>query len=99
MEHLNKMKLENGIAALVANGHRVDEEDLYIKQDNEDLQYLEMRYDRLRMPYGTRMIVDDYIACMKTRDERYADLSYIAGLRDAIKLLKELGMLASVPTS
>ena len=40
-------------------------------------------------------MIDDYIACMQTRDERYSDLSYAAGVRDTIDLLKGMGMLIS----
>ena len=40
-----------------------------------------------------RRIVDDYIACLESRDERYADMSYVAGMGDAISLLIKMGML------
>jgi hypothetical protein len=38
-------------------------------------------------------VIDDYIACLQTRDERYSDLAYAAGIRDTISLLQGMGML------
>ena len=65
----------------------------YIQQDNGDLDYLEERYSSLKIPYVIRRVVDDYIACLESRDERYADMSYVAGMGDAISLLTKMGML------
>ena len=58
-----------------------------------DLDYLEERYSSLKIPYVIRRVVDDYIACLESRDERYADMSYVAGMGDAISLLTKMGML------
>ena len=32
------------------------------------------RYEKLDIPYQVRRVIDDYIACMRTRDERFAQL-------------------------
>ena len=66
---------------------KIFESDEYIQQDNGDLDYLEERYSSLKIPYVIRRVVDDYIACLESRDERYADMSYVAGMGDAISLL------------
>ena len=63
----------------------MDENDSYIRQDNEDLKYLEERYDQLQLSHTVKRVIDDYIACLQTRDERYSDLAYAAGIRDTIK--------------
>ena len=39
-----------------------------------DLLELEQRYEKLDIPYQVRRVIDDYIACMRTRDERFAQL-------------------------
>ena len=57
------------------------------------IEYLEYRYECLKLPYTAKRVADDYIACVKTRDERMADLAYAAGLRDGLALVKKLGML------
>ena len=67
--------------------------DEYIQQDNVDLIYLEERYSNLDIPHVIRRVIDDYIACLESRNERYADMSYVAGMGDAISLLKNMGKL------
>ena len=53
---------------------KLETEDEYICQDNRDLLELEQRYEKLDIPYQVRRVIDDYIACMRTRDERFAQL-------------------------
>ena len=48
---------------------KLETEDEYICQDNRDLLELEQRYEKLDIPYQVRRVIDDYIACMRTRDE------------------------------
>lgn len=50
---------------------KLETEDEYICQDNRDLLELEQRYEKLDIPYQVRRVIDDYIACMRTRDERF----------------------------
>lgn len=78
MEMTTRMIMLQNIEKMVKEQDRVDEEDSYIKQDNEDLKYLEGRYEQLQLPHTVKRVIDDYIACMQTRDERYSDLSYAA---------------------
>ena len=54
---------------------------------------MEMTTRMIMLPHTVKRVIDDYIACLQTRDERYSDLSYAAGVRDTINLLKGLGML------
>lgn len=93
MEMTTKTIMFQNIEKMVMEQQRVNENDSYIRQDNEDLKYLEGRYDQLQLPHSVKRVIDDYIACLQTRDERYSDLSYAAGIRDTINLLQELGML------
>ena len=39
------------------------------------------------------MIINDYIACLQTVDCRYADISYMAGIEDAITFLKKMDLI------
>ena len=94
MEMTTKMMMLQNIEKMVEQ-RRVNENDSYIRQDNEDLKYLENRYDQLQLSHTVKRVIDDYIACLQTRDERYADLSYVAGIRDTINLLQGMGMLVS----
>ena len=95
MEMTTKMMMLQNIEKMVVEQRRVNENDSYIRQDNEDLKYLESRYDQLQLSHSVKRIIDDYIACLQTRDERYSDLSYMAGVRDTINLLQGMGMVVS----
>lgn len=68
------------------------EDDIYI-QDSNDKEALEERYDALRLDEKDRIVINDYIACKDTISSRIADLSYIAGVSDTVKLLNSLGLL------
>ena len=54
-----------------------------IIQDNADLLELEKRYNSLHIPHTTRRIIDDYIACILSRQERMETLIYYAGFNNA----------------
>lgn len=68
------------------------EDETYIHDDN-DKEALEKRYDDLMLDEKDRMVINDYIDCKDTINSRIADLSYIAGVSDTIKLLNGLKLL------
>ena len=66
-----------------------DEEYLIDKRDEGTLG---QRYLELDLPRNQRALIDDYIACVKTAGIRYSDISYIAGIKDAVKMSAQLGL-------
>ena len=85
MENKNEAVIANYIEKMMGERRqKIFESDEYIQQDNGDLDYLEERYSSLKIPYVIRRVVDDYIACLESRDER---------MGDAISLLTKMGML------
>lgn len=70
----------------------------YLK-DNEDERELEQRYMELKLERNQRMLINDYIACMQTAYNRYADICYVAGLNDAVKILIRSGLLTEIEVS
>ena len=68
------------------------EDETYIN-DEKDKEALETRYDSLNLKEHDRIVINDYIACIGTLNSRIADLSYIAGVSDTVKLLNSLGLL------
>ena len=46
-------------------------------------------YEKLDLPYAARRVIDDYIACLSTRDERYAQLCYLSGVKTVISHIQE----------
>lgn len=70
----------------------VESDEIYLK-DCADERDLEKRYEELDIPPKQRMLIDDYMACADTARQRYADISYIAGIKDALKMCVHLGVL------
>lgn len=64
----------------------------YVK-DNNDADMLEDRYKALNLNESDRMIIDDYIACLLSRESLMADISYFSGVSDSIKLLHKIGAI------
>ena len=99
MEKKTEVVIVNYIEKMLGERReKIIESDEYIRQDIEDLKELEERYASMKIPYMFRRVIDDYIACMESKSERYADLSYIKGMGDAISLLKNIGALNSQET-
>ena len=63
------------------------------RKDCSDLAELEDRYSALDLTKESRMLIDDYIACSDTAHGRANDLCYIAGIRDAILFLSQVGLI------
>jgi hypothetical protein len=40
-----------------------------------------------------RIVINDYIACLMTREHKMRDIAYLAGVADSIKLFNELGAI------
>jgi len=68
------------------------EDDIY-NHDLKDKELLEKRYDALELNEKDGIIINDYIACIDTMNSRVADISYIAGVTDTVKLLNSLELL------
>ena len=56
-----------------------------IMQDNQDLLYLQERYENLEISEHARAVIDDYIFCIRSREERMESLIYYSGVVDAGK--------------
>ena len=61
--------------------------------DRADEEELEKRYNALVLYKNERMLINDYMACRRTVDNRCAELSYLAGVRDTVKALYSRGLL------
>lgn len=63
------------------------------QQDCTDAEDLLRRYEALSLERPERLLINDLICCIETRNNRCADLSYLCGFSDAIKLLHNLGVI------
>lgn len=69
------------------------EKDAIYQHDTRDLLELGQRYMKLELTQEQRRIIEDYVACIQTTQYRVAALSYVAGGRDAYRLMKKLDLL------
>lgn len=90
---INKLMQENLINIMDKSRDALLLEDEIYIHDSSDKEALEKRYDSLRLDKKDRIVINDYIACKDTMSSRIADLSYVAGVSDSIKLLNSLGLL------
>lgn len=68
------------LAAIRENNEKSD----IIRQDNEDLADLQELYERLPLTEHNRMIIDDFLFCIYSRQERMEQYLYYAGLFDGV---------------
>lgn len=94
MEQLVNKLVDMGLEQFMDNSRQVliMADDVYL-QDIKDKEELEQRYMNLNLPSEQGFIINDYIACLKTAYSRYADISYKAGIIDAVEMLAYLELL------
>ena len=70
------------------------EDEVYL-MDKRDEDALGQRYLGLDLPRKQRVLIDDYIACVKTAGARHSEISYMAGIKAAVEMFARLGLLKS----
>lgn len=94
MSNLINHLIEEGLENIMERSTKalLLEDEIYIN-DRKAKEWLEKRYDALNLDVKDRLVINDYIACIGTVRSRIEELSYIAGISDAVKLLNSLGLL------
>lgn len=90
---INQLIQENIGQVIDKRRDRLLMDDEMYQQDSTDSEELLKRYEALNLEKADRIFINDLICCIETRDSRCADLSYLCGFADAIKLLHSLGIL------
>lgn len=62
----------------------INENSEAIRKDDEDLENLQNLYERLSLTEHNRMIIDDLLFYIHSRQERMKQYLYYAGLFDAV---------------
>ena len=94
MEELVEKIIDSGIGGVIDK--RTDAlllNDIEYQRDCKDLDELEEKYMKLRLDKATKMIIDDYIACLDSATCRANDIYYMAGMRDAILFFNKAGLI------
>lgn len=71
------------------------EDEIYLS-DRKDENELEQRYESLDLTREQRIIINDYIACASTVNHRFADISYMCGVKHAVGMLASLGLIKGI---
>ena len=79
-------KTEDGFIVVDKEGiiREINEKSEIIRQDNEDLENLQTLYEKLPLTEYNRMIIDDLLFCIQSRQERMEQYLYYAGLFDGV---------------
>ena len=64
--------------------------------DRRDEKELERRYGNLDLTKEQKKVMNDYVACTLSSNQRYADISYMCGIKDTVSILVSLGLIKCV---
>lgn len=69
--------------------------DKVYQKDSKNEEECEKMYLELDLSRQEKIIINQYIHCIRMSEVRSNELSYIAGVKDAIKFLVAMGLLKS----
>lgn len=81
---------------------KIYQRDEWVRQDNEEILVLEKKLNDLDLSEKDRKVVDDYAACMESKQDRMGYLLYEAGMKDAkrkIRIRKVVSRLSLTATA
>lgn len=94
MENLLDKLMEMGLGYYIDESHeRLIREDTTYKDTMEAVGKYDEIYANLDISKEQRRIIDKYMEKMSVSESRFADISYMAGIRDTVTILKYLGFL------
>lgn len=94
MDKLIERLIDNGMRRFMdLSRDELARVDKVYQYDCKDAEELEQRYESLFLSKRQRMVINDYIACTATVSHRYADISYMAGIRDTVRMLISLRLI------
>lgn len=64
--------------------------------DRRDEKELERRYANLDLTKEQKKVMNDYVACTLSSNQRYADIPYMCGIKDTVSMLVSLGLIKGV---
>ena len=67
---------------------KIYRKDEWVRQDNEAILSLEQKLDKLDLSEEERAVVDEYIACRESKEDRMGYLLYKAGMTDTKRRMR-----------
>ena len=97
MNKLIEDVIEKGMGRLLdeSRDEMAQADEVYLS-DRKDEDELEKRYESLDLTREQKIIINDYIACASTVNHRFADISYMCGVKHAVGLLASLGVIKGI---
>lgn len=97
MNKLIEDLIEKGMGRLLdeSRDEMAQADEVYLS-DRKDEDELEKRYESLDLTREQKIIINDYIACASTVNHRFADISYMCGVKHAVGLLASLGVIKGI---
>lgn len=93
MENIFDHLLESGLELIVEKStSQLLQLDETYQNDLKDLKRLEMLVDNLKLDTQANYILQDYLACYNTVQERIQELSYLAAVRDTVQFFHKTGL-------
>lgn len=94
MDEISNKILEIGFGKFMNNSReKMVKRDSVYQEKEKKLADMERAYTALDLSVESRKIIDDYISQGEELESKYADISYMAGMKDAFILLSSLGLL------
>ena len=97
MNKLIEDLIERGMGRLIdkIRDELAQADEIYLN-DLRDEDELERQYESLDLTREQRIIINDYIACASAVNHRYADISYICGIKNTVEMLISLGLMKGI---
>ena len=97
MNKLVEELIDKGLGRLmeVSRDILAQTDEVYLN-DCKDADLLERQYEKLDLTQEQKMLINDYMACNSTVSHRYADISYMCGIKDTVSMLASLGLINGV---
>lgn len=99
-EEINKLiqdLIDKGMGNFMDRSRDVlaETDEIYLN-DHRDENELGQRYENLALTKEKKIIINDYVACTSSVNHRYADISYMCGIKDTVSMLASLGLIKGV---
>ncbi len=97
MNKLIEELIDKGLGRLMETSRDLlaQTDEIYLNEC-KDADWLERQYEKLDLTREQKNLINDYMACNSTASHRYADISYICGIKDTVSMLASLGLLKGV---
>ena len=94
MENLINKVLEYGLSGVIdkTTDELLEKDEVY-QRECDNLKILESKYMKLDLMHKHRSVIEDYIDCLLSTQYRASNISYMAGIKDTLLFLNQVGLL------